>query len=107
MSSPGLPIAVSDAEWKIIQNILNKFIPNFEVWAFGSRARFTQKPFSDLDIAVINNVPIELSKMADLHNAFSDSDLPYKVDIVDWQNTAKDFQDLILLDHVVIQKYQN
>jgi hypothetical protein len=45
--------------------------------------------------------------MADLHNAFSDSDLPYKVDIVDWQNTAKDFQDLILLDHVVIQKHQN
>jgi predicted nucleotidyltransferase len=107
MSKLGVPIAVSDAEWKIIQNIFDKYIPNFEVWAFGSRARFTQKPFSDLDIAVINNVPIELSKMADLHNAFTDSDLPYKVDIVDWQNTAKDFQDLIRLDHVVIQKHRN
>jgi Nucleotidyltransferase domain. len=45
-------IAISDAEWHIVRDILNKHISGYPVWAFGSRVRCTHKPFSDLDIVV-------------------------------------------------------
>ena len=47
------PIAVNAAEWRIIQDILAEIAAGVEVWAFGSRARFTAKPYSDLDLAFI------------------------------------------------------
>jgi type I restriction enzyme S subunit len=93
------PIAVTPHEWEILQDILHRFSPAQEVWAFGSRAQFTAKPYSDLDIALVNAVaeqfPTSASVMADLRNAFSSSDLPYKVDIVDWSSISDEIKRII------------
>ena len=61
---PKPDIALSDAEWLIVQNILTSAFPHARVWAFGSRARKTQKPYSDLDLAVIADQALELSQLA-------------------------------------------
>jgi uncharacterized protein len=65
MTEFAIPIAVSTAEWKIILNILHLIIPDRVVWAFGSRARFTIKPYSDLDLAILGNQALSLAEMAD------------------------------------------
>ena len=98
------PIAVNAAEWKIIEDILAELAVGVEVWAFGSRARFTAKPYSDLDLAFIGAHPLSLSQIADLANAFSDSNLPFKVDIVDWLTISEDFRKIISQHYVLIQK---
>ena len=98
-----LPIAVTDKEWRIVQDILASIVPDWEVWAFGSRAQFTAKPYSDLDLAVIGQQPLSLTNMADLSDAFSNSDLPYKVDIVDWATTSEPFKKIIEGRHIVVK----
>ena len=97
------PIAVSDKEWRIVQDILASILPHREVWAFGSRAQFTAKPYSDLDLAVIGQQPVSLANMADLSDAFSNSDLPYKVDVVDWATTSEPFKKIVEVHHVVVR----
>ena len=36
-------------------------MPNRKVWAFGSRATGTTKPFSDLDLAILGDQPLCLA----------------------------------------------
>jgi predicted nucleotidyltransferase len=93
-------IAISDSEWQIVRDILQTYLPKLPVWAFGSRVLRTQKLFSDLDIAVITDHPMALSVLASLNEAFADSDLPWKVDIVDWACIGEDFRKIIE-DHKV------
>ena len=97
------PIAVSDKEWRIVQDILASIVPHREVWAFGSRAQFTAKPYSDLDLAVIGQQPVSLANMADLSDAFSNSDLPYKVDVVDWATTTEPLKKIVEIHPLVVR----
>ena len=98
-----LPISVAPQEWAIVQGILKDIVPHRTVWAFGSRARFAAKPYSDLDLAVVGAAPLSLEASARLHEAFTQSDLPYKVDVVDWASTSPEFQALIAQHHVVVR----
>ncbi len=88
----------------IVRDILRRCVPDREVWAFGSRARGTAKPYSDLDLAIIGEAPLSLDVSAILAEALSESDLPYKVDVVDWATTDDGFRDIIRRDKVVVQR---
>ncbi len=104
MSVAAPPIDIQDDHWIIVRDILAKHVPQHEVWAFGSRATNRAKPFSDLDLAIITREPLSLDETAGLHDAFSASDLPWKVDIVDWATTSESFRQIIERDRVVIQR---
>lgn len=90
--------------WEIVHNILQKHIPEYEVWAFGSRAKWKAKSYSDLDLAIITNQPLPLSVQAALADDFTESDLPWKVDIIDWSTTSASFRKIIESDKIVIQE---
>ncbi len=87
----------------IVRNILKVHVPLYEVWAFGSRAKWTAKPFSDLDLTIISDKGLTLRESAELANDFLESDLPFKVDLVDWATTSDAFRKIIAQDKVVIQ----
>jgi len=90
-------------ELRIVADILDKHVPQYEVWAFGSRVHGTHlKPFSDLDLAIITAAPLPLERLLDLRAAFSASDLSYRVDIVDWAATDLSFQSIIAANHEVL-----
>ena len=89
--------------WDIVHGILQKHVPQYEVWAFGSRVKGTAKPYSDLDLAVITEQPLTLSDSAALVNAFTESDLPWRVDVVDWASTSESFRRIIERDRVVVK----
>ena len=46
-------LAITEAERQIVLDILHKNVPEYEVWAFGSRVKGTAKRYSDLDLAII------------------------------------------------------
>ena len=84
-------------------DILHAHVPRHPVWAFGSRARGQAKPHSDLDLAIITDQPLPLSTQAALAEAFSESDLPWRVDVVDWSTTSEAFREIIARGKVVLQ----
>jgi predicted nucleotidyltransferase len=97
------PIELRQDEWEIVRELLQRHLPDREVWAFGSRVRRTAKPFSDLDLVILGSQPLTLSAIADLADDFTESDLPFKVDLVDWATTSPQFRAVIEAGYVVIQ----
>lgn len=83
----------------IVQGILSKYPYSF--YAFGSRARGNPKTLSDLDICFFDNIPTNV--LAHIDEDFEESDLPYKVDVVDWNKCSDDFRAIIKKDLVRIQ----
>jgi len=90
-------------EWEIVRDILERHVPDREVWAFGSRVKGTAKPYSDLDLTILGSEPLALSTAAELADDFSESDLPFKVEIVDWATTGERFRVVIEGERVVVQ----
>jgi len=96
------PAAITPDQLEIVRTILKRYVPQYETWAFGSRARGTQKTPSDLDLAIITDQPLPLSVDTALHDAFSASDLPWRVDIVDWAATREPFRRIIEQNKFVV-----
>ncbi len=96
---------LGDREMAIIRHILGTMMPEYEVWAFGSRVhgRCLRK-FSDIDLAIISDAPVDSGRLSALREAFSESDLPYRVDVVDFASASRTFRDIIQQDYEVIQK---
>ncbi|MGA8757699.1 MAG: nucleotidyltransferase domain-containing protein [Stellaceae bacterium] len=73
---------------RMILSILAALLPHGSVaWVFGSRATGRARPLSNLDLAADAGRRLTLDEIAELVEAFTDSDLPYKVDVVDWHGT--------------------
>jgi type I restriction enzyme S subunit len=107
MTIQAMPIPYIDIRpdhWRIVRDILRKHVPQYEVWAFGSRAKWTAKQYSDLDLAVITNRPLPLKVSASLADDFSEAVLPWKVDVVDWASTSESFRKIVERDRVGVQK---
>ena len=101
---PGAPpIDIAPRDWADVVRILHEQVPTIEVWAFGSRAKHTAKPYSDLDLALITPQPLSLEQLAAITDAFATSDLPIRVDVVDWASTSEAFRKLIAQDSVMVQ----
>jgi hypothetical protein len=57
-----------------------------------------------MDLAVIGEPPSTLDLSAALSAAFSESDLPWTVDVVDWAVTTPAFRRIIERNLVVVQQ---
>lgn len=64
-----------------IHNILQQYSAINKVVIFGSRAKGTYKLGSDIDLAIMES-KIDFPLLAKIKNDFSESSLPYFVDIV-------------------------
>ena len=103
MNTTAPRLDMAPAHWVIVQDILRRLVPKHEVWAFGSRATGRAKPYSDLDLALISDRPLPLDLSGRLAEAFSESNLPWKVDLVDWATTDDAFRGIIRSQRVVVQ----
>ncbi len=97
-------IDLKPEDWHEVRHILKTHLLEYPVWAFGSRVKGTAKPYSDLDLAIIAQQPLSLTEMATVKEAFDESDLPIRVDIVDWATTSDTFRKIIEQDKVVVQE---
>lgn len=78
-----------------IKKILRKYLPDIEVRAFGSRIMGTAKKYSDLDLVLIGENSIDLKVLMQLKDDFEESDIPFRVEIIDWHRTAEEFKKII------------
>ena len=96
-------IDITPQQREIILNLLKKYIPNTEVWAYGSRVKWTAKPHSDLDLVAFSTEE-QKNKISDLRDAFEESDLPFRVDFFVWDEVPDKFHENIKKYHIVLQK---
>lgn len=75
-----------------------------DVRAFGSPVKHTAKPYSDLDLTLITNQPLSFAQLAAITAALATSDLPIRVNVVDWASASEAFRKHIALKSVVVQK---
>lgn len=78
-----------------VKDILQREVPGCEVRVFGSRVSGKAKDFSDLDLAIVGDTPLSLERLGRLQDAFSRSDLPIMVDVVDWLVITPEFRRII------------
>ena len=97
-------IDIAPQDLQTVQKILQENIPEFAVWAFGSRLSGNARKYSDLDIVILCDKSIETLRMADLREAFSESDLPMKVDIIEWSSLDEEFRSIIRENYFVLQE---
>ena len=100
-------IKATPEQLSIINGILAAHVPGVEARAFGSRVIGTPKDYSDLDLALVGAAKLEAAVMENLREAFEESDIPYRVDILDWNSISKEFQKVILKKYEAISLPKN
>ena len=83
---------------KKIKEIIFQFLDpeKYQVFIFGSRATGKAKKFSDFDIGILGKKPIPSHLIVLIEEALEESDLPYKVDIVDFSLVSSEFKKIAL-----------
>ena len=90
------PVDIRPDHLKIVQDILRTHLPtNVKVWVFGSRANWTTKDSSDLDLALEGDDKLKPKLMGAIADAFEDSELPYKVDVIDLNAVSDKFKRIV------------
>lgn len=87
-----------------IKGILAEYAGECEVRVFGSRVGGTAKDYSDLDIVIVGTDRIKRRVKMLLREAFEKSDLPFRVDVVDYNAVSDSFRAIIENNYEVIQK---
>ncbi len=95
-------IDVTAEQLCIIKEILQRHVPDCQVRVFGSRYKGTIKSYSDLDLAIVSHTRLDWQVIEHVKEAFSESDLPFRVDVLDWHAISPEFKGVIESGYEVI-----
>jgi len=99
----GLTVDLVEDHSRLVLQILAAHLPKgTSVWLFASRATGRARRYSDIDLAIDAGRPLTLDEIARLTEAFSESDLPYRVDLVDWQGIDDRWQQAIASERIAL-----
>ncbi|MYA75938.1 MAG: restriction endonuclease subunit S [Acidimicrobiaceae bacterium] len=90
-------------ELEEISRILQEHVPEFEVRAYGSRAKWTSWDYSDLDLVVVAPTKLDFTTLVNLRSAFEESELRFSVDVMDWHAIPESFRQEIDREYVTLQ----
>jgi len=89
---------VTPGDRRTLEDLIARTLPGVTVWAFGSRVKGTAGPASDLDIVVFTP-PGRGAAVHDLREALDESDLPFRVDVLEWDCLPDHFRRGIAAAH--------
>jgi len=83
---------------KEIKRIISKFLDpkEYQIFIFGSRAAGRAKKYSDYDIGIWGKKSVPWHILAMINESLEESDIPYKVDIVDFSLLSPEFRKIAL-----------
>lgn len=81
--------------------LLDALFPNVKIYLFGSRARGTHRPTSDIDIALDAGRELSFLEIARARNVLDTLYVPEKIDVVDLLSVQQEFKDKILKEGIV------
>ena len=92
-------LQLEEKHWNIIKKALSKY--TYVFYAYGSRVKGTAKKYSDLDLCYQKEIP--LSVISQLREEFTESNLPFEVELVAWKHMRPTFQELISKDLIRLE----
>jgi predicted nucleotidyltransferase len=87
----GVMLELTPSQKALVCAVLDAHLGRQRVRVFGSRAACTAKPFSDLDLLVLG-ARLDDKARGMLEEAFDESDLPFRVDIVEAATLSPEFR---------------
>ena len=96
-------IDLTAGQRRTVLALLNRHLPNTTVWAYGSRVQWTSHPASDLDLVAFAKSK-QSPRVAELREAFDESNLPFRVDLFVWDDVPEGFRKRIETGHVVLAR---
>lgn len=101
MQKPLTELRLSARHLAMLQQILQRQVPDCEVWAYGSRVNGDGHEGSDLDLVLHR---CEITQLLDLQEALQNSLLPMLVDLHLWERLPESFKQNILNSYIIIQQ---
>ena len=92
-------IDITAEERKTVLSLLEQHLPGTAAWVYGSRAKWTSRPQSDLDLVVFPT-PEQRQRVGDLREALEESNLPFRVDLFVWDEVPVSFRKRIEAEHI-------
>jgi uncharacterized protein len=81
--------------------VISALIPDAKIYLFGSRARGTNAERADIDIALDAGRPLPQRDVDEVKSMFRESNIMYKVDVVDFYQINEAMKEEILRERVV------
>ena len=94
-------IDITSVQRDLIVDLVKRFIPGVAVWAYGSRVKGSSRPGSDLDLIAFTT-PEQRGAISALKEAFEESSLPFRVDVLVWDEVPENFRKNISKQYVAI-----
>lgn len=78
----------------MIRDTVRKYLPDesYRVFIFGSRAKESNRKWSDVDVGVEGPEKVPLEALLQIKGDLAESNTPYRVDVVDFASTSEDFK---------------
>ena len=89
---------------RLLETLLRKYLPDVEVWAYGSRVNGRSHDGSDLDLVLRGPslVEISISQLGEFEDAIRESNIPFLVEARDWMCLPERFHREIERKYVVL-----
>ena len=94
-------IDITTEQRRTVLALLNRHLPDTAAWACGSRVKGGSRPASDLDLVVFARSE-QSGQVAELREAFEESDLPFRVNLFVWDEAPESFRKHIEAVRVVL-----
>ena len=96
-------MTVYEKALKVLENMVKDAFKDSEVQIvlFGSRARGDYGKTSDIDIGILPNGEINRKELILLREKVENSNIPYKVDVVNLSQTSKEFIEKALKEGIL------
>lgn len=88
---PNGKIDLTADQLRQVLELIKRHLPDTTVWAYGSRVKWTSRPESDLDLVAFSS-PEQGGHVSELREAFDESDLSFRVDVLVWSDLPESFQ---------------
>jgi predicted nucleotidyltransferase len=75
----------------LLVSCITRYLPDVKVLVFGSRINGKSKPYSDIDLTAFTK-PEHKTQVSLLREALEESNLPFRVDFLEWDKLPSSFQ---------------
>ena len=84
-------VDINPQDKKILFSLLEQYLPQTTVWAYGSRVSGRALPCSDLDLVVFSSAE-QKCRISLLKEALEESNLSFRVDLLEWDSLPDNFK---------------
>jgi len=98
--------AVYESSLELLKSLIKDVFKGEHVTVvlFGSRARGDNLETSDMDIGILPGKDMNKDKITLFREKIENSNVPYKVDLIDLSQTSKEFTDKVLKEGILLWK---